>query len=67
MVPRFLQEGDVTLAPTGATRTMTLTAVGKGMLLPALYWLLSHNCLTTTEIYLNLSLEDTVHEFREKW
>jgi hypothetical protein len=26
-----------------------------------------HNCLTTTEIYLNLSSEEVVKEFREKW
>ena len=28
---------------------------------------LGHDRLTTTEIYLNLSPEDVVREFREKW
>jgi len=26
-----------------------------------------HNCLPTTEIYLNLSPEDVIREFKEKW
>ena len=29
--------------------------------------LLGHDRLTTTEIYLNLSPEDVIREFREKW
>jgi integrase/recombinase XerD len=33
----------------------------------ALQRLLGHDRLTTTEIYLNLSPEDVVREFREKW
>ena len=46
---------------------MTVTAVQKGISLPALQWLLGHDRLTTTEIYLNLSPEDVMREFREKW
>jgi integrase/recombinase XerD len=65
--PRVLREDDVTLAPVGDTRTMTVTAVQKGISLPALQRLLGHDRLTTTEMYLNLSPEEVVREFREKW
>jgi integrase/recombinase XerD len=57
----------VTLAPVGGTRTITATAVQKGIPLPALHRLLGHDRLTTTEIYLNLSPEEVMREFREKW
>jgi integrase/recombinase XerD len=46
---------------------MTVTAVRKELSLPALQRLLGHDRLTTTEIYLNLSPEDVMREFREKW
>ena len=65
--PRFLREDDVTLAPVGETRTITVTAIQKGISLPALQRLLGHDRLTTTEIYLNLSPEEILREFREKW
>jgi integrase/recombinase XerD len=57
----------VTLAPVGDTRTIAVAAVKKGISLPALHRLLGHDRLTTTEIYLNLSPEEVVREFREKW
>jgi integrase/recombinase XerD len=57
----------VTPAPVGETRTITGTAIQKGISLPALQRLLSHGRLTTTEVYLNLSPEEVVREFREKW
>ena len=44
-----------------------MTAVQKEISLPALQRLLGHDRLTTTEIYLNLSPEEVVREFREKW
>jgi site-specific recombinase XerD len=44
-----------------------VTAIQKGISLPALQRLLGHDRLTTTEIYLNLSPEEVVREFREKW
>jgi integrase/recombinase XerD len=47
--------------------TFAVTAVQKGISLPALQRLLGHDRLTTTEIYLNLSPEEMVREFREKW
>jgi integrase/recombinase XerD len=46
--------------------TFSVTAIHKGISLPALQRLLGHDWLTTTEIYLNLSPEEVVHEFREK-
>ena len=57
----------MTLASVGDTRTITVAAVQKGISLPALQRLLGHDRLTTTEIYLNLSPEEVVREFREKW
>ena len=47
--------------------TFAVTAVQKGISLPALQWLLGHDRLTTTEVYLNLSPEEVIREFREKW
>jgi len=47
--------------------TFAVTAIQKGISLPALQRLLGHDRFTTTEIYLNLSLADVVPEFREKW
>lgn len=38
-----------------------------GHSLPALQRLLGHDHLATTEIYLNLSPEEVIREFREKW
>jgi hypothetical protein len=46
---------------------MKVTAVRKDIPLPALQQLLGHDRLTTTEISLNLSPEEMVREFREKW
>ena len=47
--------------------TFAVTAVQKGILLSALQRLLGHDRLTTTEICLNLSPEEVLREFREKW
>jgi integrase/recombinase XerD len=47
--------------------TFAVTAVQKGISLLALQGLLDHDRLTTTEIYLNLSPEEVLREFREKW
>jgi integrase/recombinase XerD len=44
-----------------------VTAIQKGISLRALQRLLGHDRLTTTEIYLNLSPEKVMREFREKW
>jgi len=47
--------------------TFSVTAVQKGISLPALQRLLGHDHLATTEIYLNLSPEHVIKEFMEKW
>lgn len=44
-----------------------MTAIQKGLSLPALQRLLGHDRLTTTEIYLNLSPEEVIREFQAKW
>jgi integrase/recombinase XerD len=47
--------------------TFSVTAIQKGISLPALQRLLGHDRLTTTEIYLNLSPEEVIKEFQQKW
>ena len=42
-------------------------AIQRGISLSALQRLLGHDRLTTAAIYLNLSPEEGVREFREKW
>lgn len=44
-----------------------MTPVQKGLSQPALQRLLGHDHLAITEIYRNLSLEEVVREFRQKW
>jgi integrase/recombinase XerD len=44
-----------------------VTVIQKGISLSALQRLLGHDRLATTEIYLNLSPEEVMREFREKW
>ena len=55
------------VSPHVLRHTFAVAAVQKGISLPALQRLLGHDRLTTTEIYLNLSPEDVIREFREKW
>ena len=47
--------------------TFSVTAVERGISLSTLQRLLGNDRLTTTKIYLNLSPEEVVREFREKW
>jgi integrase/recombinase XerD len=56
-----------TVTPHVLRHTFAVTTVQKGISLPVLQRLLGHDRLTTTEIYLNLSPEDVVREFQEKW
>lgn len=56
---------DVT--PHVLRHTFSVTAVQKGISLPSLQRILGHDHLSTTQIYLNLSPEDVVREFNEKW
>ena len=47
--------------------TFTVTAVQKGISLPALQRLFGHDHLATRKIYLNLSPEHVIKEFIDKW
>jgi integrase/recombinase XerD len=55
------------VTPHVLRHTVAVTAVQKGISLPVLQRLLGHDRLATTGIYLNLSPEKVVREFREKW
>ena len=56
-----------TVSPHVLRHTFAVTAIQKGISLPALQRLLGHDTLQTTEIYLNLSPEHVVEEFQQKW
>jgi len=55
------------VTPHVLRHTFAVTAVQRGISLPALQRLLGHDRLETTEIYLNLSPEHVLSEFHEKW
>jgi len=55
------------VTPHVLRHTFSVTAIQKGISLPALQRLLCHDRLVTTEIYLNLSPEDVIRESAEKW
>ena len=45
----------------------TAQSIRKGVSLPALQKVLGHDHLTTTQIYLNMSPEDVLREYEDKW
>jgi integrase/recombinase XerD len=47
--------------------TFAVNCIKKGISTRALQQFLGHDSLITTEIYLNLSPEDAIREYREKW
>lgn len=47
--------------------TFSVASLQKGISLVALQKVLGHDRLTTTEIYLNMSPEEALREFQEKW
>jgi len=47
--------------------TFAVTSLRKGVSLPALRAIMGHSHLQTTAIYLNVSDEEALREFREKW
>ena len=55
------------VSPHVLRHTFSVTAIQKGISLPALMRLLGHDHLSTTQIYLNLSPEDVIREFQTKW
>lgn len=54
-------------SPHVLRHTFAVTALQKGVSLAALQKILGHDNLQTTAIYLNLSSEEALREFREKW
>jgi integrase/recombinase XerD len=55
------------VSPHVLRHTYAVTAIQKGISLPTLQRLLGHDHLTTTAIYLNLSPEEAIKEFENKW
>lgn len=55
------------VSPHVLRHTFSVLAVQKGISIKALQSILGHDRLATTEIYLNMSPEEALREFREKW
>ena len=55
------------VSPHVLRHTFAVTAIQKGISVAALQKLLGHDNLTTTAIYLNLSPEGAIEEFKNKW
>lgn len=55
------------VTPHVLRHTFAVAAIQKGISTRALQEVLGHDHLATTEIYLNLSPEDVMREFRDKW
>ena len=55
------------VSPHVLRHTFSINCIKKGISTRALQILLGHDRLTTTEIYLNLTPEDAIREFLNKW
>ncbi len=55
------------VSPHVLRHTFSVDCIKKGISTRALQELLGHDRLTTTELYLNLSPEDAIREFLDKW
>jgi len=55
------------VSPHVLRHTFSVNCIKKGMSTRALQYFLGHDRLTITEIYLNLSPEDAIREFLNKW
>ena len=55
------------VSPHVLRHTFSVNCIEKGISTRALQSLLGHDILATTEIYLNLSPEDAIREFLNKW
>ena len=47
--------------------TFSVNCLKRGIGLRTLQYLLGHDRITTTEIYMNISPEDAIREFQSKW
>jgi integrase/recombinase XerD len=55
------------VTPHVLRHTFSVACIQKGISTRALQEILGHDRLSTTEIYLNLSPEEVIREFRTKW
>lgn len=55
------------VTPHVLRHTFAVTALQRGLSLAAIQRILGHDHLSTTAIYLNLSPEEAIREYREKW
>jgi integrase/recombinase XerD len=55
------------VTPHVLRHTFSVTCIQKGISTRVLQEILGHDRLATTEIYLNLSPEEVIREFRSKW
>jgi integrase/recombinase XerD len=55
------------VSPHVLKHTFSVNCIKKGISTRALQSLLGHDSLTTTEIYINLSPEDAIRKFLNKW
>jgi len=55
------------VSPHVLRHTFSVNCIKKGISTRALQYFLGHDRLATTEIYLNLSPEDAISEFVNKW
>ena len=55
------------VTPHVLRHTFSVTVIQRGISLPSLQRLLGHDHLGTIQIYLNLSPEEVIREFNEKW
>ena len=69
IVRRVANHGGIAkpVSPHVLRHTFSVTCIKKGISTRSLMQLLGHDRLTTTEIYLNMSPEDTIREFETKW
>jgi len=54
-------------SPHVLRHTFAVMSLRKGIMLPVLQKALGHERLSTTEIYLNVSGQDVLSQYREKW
>ncbi len=69
IVKRVANRANITkpVSPHVLRHTYAVNCIKKGISTRALQTLLGHDRLITTELYLNLSPEDAIKEFQEKW
>lgn len=69
MVKKVANKAGITkkVSPHVLRHTFAIMCIKRGISTRALMSLMGHDHLSTTEIYLNMSPEDIIKEFEEKW